>query len=211
MTKSEQKLAKAAVPEPYKPKPAEVAALTAYRARQAKRPPAHVKVTKTKAGCAVGPDHPDLAIGSVTLMNAMGTASTEFMHGLLTQLSNAASQGREPDEASINFMLSVVNGIGPRDEVEAMLAAQMAAIHMATMTFARRLAHVETLPQQDGAERAFNKLARTFTTQIEALKRYRSDGHQTVRVERVTVEAGGQAIVGAVTAPAGGDGGLNGT
>lgn len=206
MTKAHRKRSAAAVPELYKPKPAEEAALSTYRARRAKRLPAHIKVTKTKTGSAIGPDHPDLAVGTITLMNAMGTASTDFMHGLLNQLSNAASQGREPDEASINFMLAVVNGISPRDEAEAMLASQMAAVHMATMTFARRLAHVETLPQQDSAEKAFNKLARTFTAQVEALKRYRSDGHQTVRVERVTVEAGGQAIVGAVTAPADRDG-----
>jgi Resolvase, N terminal domain len=43
-----------------------------------------------------------------------------------------------------------------------MLAAQMAATHNATMTFARRLNHVENIPQQDSAERTFNKLARTF-------------------------------------------------
>lgn len=49
------------------------------------------------------------------------------------------------------------------------------------------------------AERAFNKLARTFTTQLEALKRYRSKGDQTVRVEHVTVNEGGQAIVGSIT------------
>ena len=44
----------------------------------------------------------------------------------------------------------------------ALLAAQMAAVHAATMTFALRLGRVETIPQQDSAERAFNKLARTF-------------------------------------------------
>jgi len=38
----------------------------------------------------------------------------------------------------------------------------MAAVHQAILTFARRLAHVETIDQQDSAERAFNKLARTF-------------------------------------------------
>jgi hypothetical protein len=47
-------------------------------------------------------------------------------------------------------------------------------------------------------ERAFNKLARTFATQVEALKRYRNGGEQTVRVEQVTVNEGGQAIVGNV-------------
>ena len=53
--------------------------------------------------------------------------------------------------------------------------------------------------QQDSAERAFNKLARTFTAQVEALKRYRNRADQTVRVEHVTVNEGGQAIVGNVS------------
>ena len=79
-----------------------------------------------------------------------------------------------------------------------MLAAQMAAVHNATMTFARRLNHADNIPQQDSAERAFNKLARTFASQMEALKRYRTAGKQTVRVEHVTVNEGGQAIVGNV-------------
>ena len=75
----------------------------------------------------------------------------------------------------------------------------MAAVHNATMTFARRLAHVDNIPQQDSAERAFNKLARTFAAQVEALKRYRTGGEQIVRVEHVTVNEGGQAIVGNVS------------
>ena len=50
-------------------------------------------------------------------------------------------------------MLSVTKGIEPRNQLEAMLAAQMAAVHMASMTFAGRLAEVETIPHQDSAER----------------------------------------------------------
>jgi hypothetical protein len=53
--------------------------------------------------------------------------------------------------------------------------------------------------QQDAAERALNKLARTYAMQMEALKRYRSKGQQVVRVERVTVENGARAVVGNVT------------
>ena len=64
--------------------------------------------------------------------------------------------------------------------------------------------HVETIPQQDAAERALNKLARTFATQMDALKRYRTGGQQKVTVEHVTVNEGGQAIVGAVSAGGGG-------
>jgi uncharacterized protein with beta-barrel porin domain len=96
------------------------------------------------------------------------------------------------------FVASIVAGVKPQDQIEAMLAAQMAAVHNATMTFARRLSHCETIPQQDSAQQAFTKLARTFTAQVEALKRYRSKGTQHVIVERVNVEPGGQAIVGNV-------------
>jgi hypothetical protein len=95
-------------------------------------------------------------------MEAVGTVSVDFMGGLLNQLANAGSHGHQIDEGGLNFMLSVVQGVKPKDQLEAMLAAQMAAIHLATMTFARRLAHVETIQQQDSAERALNKLARTY-------------------------------------------------
>jgi hypothetical protein len=132
------------------------------------------------------------------LIEALGTTDPDFLDGILCHLFNAASRGGKADERALNFMLSVIKGVKPRDQVEALLAAQMAAVHTATMTLAQRLAHVKTIPQQDSAERAFNKLARTFAAQVEALKRYRSRGDQTVRVEHVTVNEGGQAIVGNV-------------
>ena len=75
------------------------------------------------------------------------------------------------------------------------------------MTFGRRLNNVENILQQDSAERAFNKLARTFAVQMEALKRYRTGGEQKVTVHHVTVNEGGQAIIGAVSPAAAGTGG----
>ena len=75
----------------------------------------------------------------------------------------------------------------------------MAAVHNATMASARRLKVAETSQQRETSGRAFNKLARTFVAQIEALKRYRTGGEQKVTVEHVTVNDGGQAIVGNVT------------
>jgi hypothetical protein len=100
-------------------------------------------------------------------------------------------------------MLSVVKGVEPKDQVEAMLAAQMAAVHTATMAVARKLSQAANIQEQDSVERAFNKLARTFAKQIEALKRYRTVGEQKVNMQNVSVHDGGQAIVGNVTqAPA---------
>ena len=42
--------------------------------------------------------------------------------------------------------------------------------------------------QQDSAEHALNKLARTFAVQLETLKRYRTGGEQKVTVEHVHVQ-----------------------
>jgi hypothetical protein len=51
----------------------------------------------------------------------------------------------------------------------------------------------------ESQERSMTRLSRTYIAQIDALKKYRSKAQQTVRVERVTVNEGGQAIVGDVT------------
>ena len=132
-----------------------------------------------------------------------GTETSEMADGLLRQCVNALNGAAV---AKPDFMVAAVKEIGPRDGLEGMLATQMVAVHIAMMTFARRLAHVENIPQQDSAERAFNKLARTYVAQVEALKRYRTGGEQKVTVTHVTVNEGGQAVVGDISRSAGGRG-----
>jgi hypothetical protein len=104
----------------------------------------------------------------------------------------------------INRALAAVTGIGPRDETEGMLAAQMVATHFAAMGVLRRLKGSETIPQQDSNGSLAVKLLRTFTMQVETLQRYRGKGQQKVTVEHVHVHSGGQAIVGAVSPGGGG-------
>ena len=166
-----------------------------------------ITLSKKDEGTQVSIDHPNERIGRLLLMNAVGTADSAFFDGLLTHVVNIGLQGAGTDSRGTNFALSVVKSIAPKDEIEAMLATQMAAVHMASITFARRLAHVDNIPQQESASNAFNKLTRTFAMQMEALKRYRIGGEQKVTVQHVTVNDGGQAIVGSVTAPTGGGGG----
>jgi hypothetical protein len=199
LTKRDKRRPKAAKAE-YQVTEGETAALSNHLARLKAKPVApRVKVTKDGRSTKIRLHHANDIVGYGLLMEALGTADYEFGHVLLDQLANAGSRGGEVDEAKLNFMLSVIKGIKPRDHLEAMLAAQMAAIHMATMTFTHRLAHVENIPQQDSAERALNKLARTYASQMETLKRYRTGGEQKVTVQHVSVNEGGQAIVGNVT------------
>jgi hypothetical protein len=114
----------------YKPTPADLEAIEAYKAASAKRGPCLKVVATGKSSAQVDVDHPDEAIGAIALMRAIGTTDLDFFNGLLRQLVDASRQG-EVSQSQANFMLSVVKGIDPRDQIEAMLAAQMAAVHMA--------------------------------------------------------------------------------
>jgi len=188
------------VAKPYEPTPGERLLMESHFARQAQTPAApRLNVSDDSSGATqIAPDHPDPRMALALLMEALATTDACFVVGLIGQLADAGTRRRKVDERELNFMLSVVKGAKPKDQIEAMLAAQMAAVHTATMTFARRLANVGNIAQQDSAERAFNKLARTFASQVEALKRYRMGGEQKVTVQHVTVNEGGQAIVGNV-------------
>jgi hypothetical protein len=191
--------------KPYEPTVAEQRTLEAQRTRR-QQERLQIRVRASMKGDEVSslqPDHADATFGHLLLLDSLGSTRVDFSAGLLAQLANAATKGRIVDEGQLNFMLAMVTGIEPRDQLEAMLAAQMAAVHNATMTFARRLNHVDNIPQQDSAERAFNKLARTFACQLQALKAYRSSGQQHVTVTHLNVAAH-QAQVNVGTSPGGG-------
>ena len=176
----------------------ETEAVETYKAATERRGPRLKIVGNGVKPVTLSVDHPEPAIGTLALMKAIGTTNAEFFNGLLGHLVNASKCG-EVSEGGANFMLAVIKGIAPRDQIETMLAAQMAAVHMASMTFSRRLANVDNIQQQDSASNAFNKLTRTFTAQMAALKEYRSKGEQKMTVQHVHVADGGQAIVGNVS------------
>jgi hypothetical protein len=135
----------------------------------------------------------------VRAVGAMGITDLRIFNGLMAKLGNALSRGREVDEGTLNFALGLVKSIKPRSDLEALLVAQMAVTHLCAMEASRHYMNAGSAPRRDSAERALNKLTRTFALQMETLKRTRQKAQQVVRVERVTVADGGQAIVGTVT------------
>jgi len=193
------------IENPYEPTPREQEVLEAHHARKDKHvSPPCVKVTVDGNTAQIAISHSVPGFALPLMMEALGTADENFLDGITLQLASLAQNGSGINEADFKFMLATVVALEPNDEVEAMLAAQMAAVHNATMTEARRLRHAETIEQQDSAERTLNRLARTFASQVEALQRYRGKGQQKMTVKHVHVHDGGQAIVGSVQG--GGDG-----
>jgi len=141
---------------------------------------------------------------SKSQMKHLGGSNIDaFNRTLVTQATNTiwVFDADNPEWMN-NQMMTVMIGmmaVEPKDELEGMLAAQMVSIHNAAMECMRRA----MIPNQSFEGRNSNlnqatKLTRTYTAQMEALKRYRSKGEQKVTVEHVHVHDGGQAIVGNV-------------
>lgn len=181
----------------YQPNAHELNVLKTYVDRAKANPPIRFKASGADGRVAV--DHANRALGKLLVMEALGTQDQDFADGIIEQLAQASGRDGKVDVGKLNFTLSTIKGLAPQDPCETMLAVQMAAVHEATLAVARRLPRVETIEQQNSAEQALSKLARTFTSQMEALKRYRSKGEQRVTVQHVAVNEGGQAIVGNVT------------
>lgn len=149
----------------------------------------------------------DKKLVAVKMMESLGTTDKELQSFLLNQVMETfrgfqSSKGYDEDRLAefTNNAMAILQGIAPEDEIEGMLAVQMIGVHnMAMTTMSRTMLTDQTFDgRQDGVSQA-TKMLRTFTTQMEALKRYRTGGQQKVTVEHVHVNEGGQAIVGNVT------------
>lgn len=90
-------------------------------------------------------------------------------------------------------IIGTMYAIEPRDGVEQVLASQMAKVQSVIQRMYRGFESATDLERMRFYEGAINRLSRTFTSQVEAMRKHRTGGTQTVR--HVHVNEGGQAIV----------------
>ncbi len=186
----------------------------AIRVRLRCMPAPRVAIGETATGGAVEPildETMNLEDFRSRFLAAFGTTEQIIAEALFDQLVNAlhADPTKALNAASANLVLALLHRIGPRDEIEAMLACQMIVAHVAAMDASRRALHVE---QTAGGRAAYLGLARKlmtlFTAQMDALNRHRGKGTtQKIVIERVLVAPGAQAVVGAVANRGRGDAG----
>ena len=81
--------------------------------------------------------------------------------------------------------------------MEMLLVTQMIAVHVASMNSVKLMKCTKS-PDYDHGN-IFNKLARTYMNQLAMLQQYRSGPEPKLTVHNVSVNDGGQAIVGHVT------------
>jgi hypothetical protein len=143
-------------------------------------------------------------------LKAIGGSKSDHWNNILANQTLCAlwlaHSKDETRDRQYSAALAALVGIGPKDELEGMIAAQLVACHNASMECYRRamLGEQTFLGRRENLSQA-NKLSRTYATLLEALNRHRGKGAQKVTVEHVHVHEGAQAIVGNVASPGGGD------
>ena len=125
-----------------------------------------------------------------------GMTTEDGANGLFKSALSAF--GRNADEY-MELMPAMAVEMEPRDAIESMLVTQMTATHLAITTMSQKFHHAASPELREAYERSMTRLSRTFISQMDAFKKYRSKAQQTVRVQRVTVSDGGQAIIGDVS------------
>jgi hypothetical protein len=149
---------------------------------------------------------PAMMSGKLKLIG--GSQSDDWNNIIANQTLNALwlkHADNKTQNKQCNAAVAALIGIGPKDEIEGMLAAQLIATHNAAMECYRR-AMIGDQTFQGRAENLSqaNKLGRTYAVLLDALNRHRGKGQQKVTVEHVHVHKGGQAIVGTVDTAEGG-------
>ena len=136
-----------------------------------------------------------IATSGDELRKLFGTKTHDAASGLMSSAVNALGRTGANLRPFIAYLAAELE---PTDAAEAMLVVQMAATHAAMTFTAQKVADASSWQIRESYERSMTRLSRTYLAQMDALKRYRAKAQQVVRVERVTVNEGGQAIVGSV-------------
>ena len=132
------------------------------------------------------------------LKAALGTTSGAFLEASLQRLIAAAMLPGEPvaTSLSVSAALAFIQGLEPENEAQAALAVNAACLYAAS---ANVLSHLNTL----GGERrvvalatAASRLSRAFHNALEKYSRLKRGNTQVIRVEKLEVQPGGQALVG---------------
>jgi len=131
--------------------------------------------------------------------------ASPFVHQIIEAFAGVAN-GNLPEDMKgdfpadgVNAMLQAMSAFEPTNELEGMIAAQAVALHHVTLDSLARARRCDRMDFRQQHLGAANKSARTFAALVETLNRHRGKcSTQRVIVENVNVNAGGQAVVGAV-------------
>ena len=138
---------------------------------------------------------------AVALQAALGTSSGHFIDASMRRLMAATMLPGEsvPTTNSLSAVLALVESMEPENEAQAALAVNAACLHAASTNLLSRI-------NSGGPERSALRLAtaaarleRAFHSALETYYKLKRGNTQVIRVEKLEIQSGAQAIVGNVS------------
>ena len=122
----------------------------------------------------------------------------DVIKAIMSPLINLIAN-RDGDDvgSALNKSITLIAASDPKNQSELMLATQLAMTHITLGKSARLLdqnySHVQTI---NSLGNLYTKLSRLGIEQINTLERMKGKGQQRIIVEKINIEAGGQAAIG---------------
>jgi hypothetical protein len=163
-----------------------------------------VEVEKREGRYAVrAPADQDKENWTRRLQKALGSRSKAFVIASLDRLLAACHLPRQlhPTSTSVSAALALIESLEPKNEIEAALAVDIACLHAASANLLHRLADACGDRPTMAAANATAKVQRALHSAIGTLYRLKYGNRQVIRIERLEIQGGGQAVVGAVVRP----------
>ena len=124
--------------------------------------------------------------------------ASDVIKAIMSPLINLiANQGNNDADNAFNKSITLISASDPKNQLELMLATQLAITHITLGKSAQLLdknySEVKTITSLGNL---YTKLSRLGIDQINTLERMKGKGQQKIIVEKVNIASGGQAAIG---------------
>jgi hypothetical protein len=132
------------------------------------------------------------------LRKALGTKSGAFLAVAVKRLISACPLPgyAVANSAALSAALVLIEALAPSNEVEATLAVHIAALDAASGNMLIRMTGDQGSDSTVIRSNALAKLERAFVAMLAIYQRLKHGNRQVIRIEKVEIQAGAQAVVG---------------
>jgi hypothetical protein len=155
------------------------------------------KSQPVKANLEISPE-PDSPLTKLIQQTGIKGIVPDVVKAIMSPLINLiANQDGNDTGSALNKSITLIAASDPKNQLELMLATQLAMTHITLGKSARLLDQnykgVQTI---NSLGNLYTKLSRLGIDQINTLERMKGKGQQRIIVEKINIEAGGQAAIG---------------
>jgi hypothetical protein len=137
---------------------------------------------------------------TMRLRHALGSHSKCFVDASLDRLLATCRPFRQdiPTSVSVSAALAIIGSLEPKNEMEAALAVEVACLQAVCGNLLARLIWARQDRPVTAAANALAKMERALHSAIRTFQRVKEGNTQVIRIEKIEIQQGAQAVVGPV-------------